>query len=310
MRIRLVLALAALALSAPTPARESPEGPAPFRVVGYLPDYRAAAFDLGAARGLTDLVLFSAEPTAEGGLDLARLKAVPWAELRAFKTRQRVRLILCVGGWERSAHFPAVAASAPRRAAFVAAAVKLCLAERLDGVDLDWEHPATDAEQAGHGALLAELRAAFGPHGLALSVTVAAWQRLVPAAIVAVDSVNLMAYDHPGRHSTFDGAKSDVDALLAAGVPAGKVVLGVPFYGRALDKSRRAVAYRDLAAGKLPPGADEAGGVAFNGPDTVRRKAEFALRSKLGGVMVWELGQDAPGDASLLGAVRAVVGGK
>jgi hypothetical protein len=54
--------------------------------------------------------VFSAEPTATGPLDLSRLKKVPWADLRAFKTK-RVRLILCVGGWERSKHFAAAAGS-------------------------------------------------------------------------------------------------------------------------------------------------------------------------------------------------------
>ncbi len=37
-----------------------------------------------------------------------------------------------------------------------------------------------------------------------------------------------------------------------------------------------------------------------------RRKTEFALKSKLGGVMVWELGQDAAGDQSLLKVIRDV----
>jgi NADPH-dependent 2,4-dienoyl-CoA reductase/sulfur reductase-like enzyme len=65
-------------------------------------------------------------------LSLDRLKKVPWAKLRRFKTRERVRLILGVGGWGRSAHFAAVAASDEARAKFVQAATRLCLDERLD----------------------------------------------------------------------------------------------------------------------------------------------------------------------------------
>ena len=45
----------------------------PFRLVGYLPDNRMAEFDPDAARLLTDLVVFSAVPTAAGELDLSRL---------------------------------------------------------------------------------------------------------------------------------------------------------------------------------------------------------------------------------------------
>jgi hypothetical protein len=39
--------------------------------------------------------------------------------------------------------------------------------------------------------------------------------------------------------------------------------------------------------------------VFYNGIPTMQRKAELA-RERAGGVMIWELGQDAAGDASLL----------
>jgi hypothetical protein len=55
---------------------------APFRIAGYLPDYRAATFDVEAARGLTDLFLFSAEPTATGQLEISRLEPFPWKVFR------------------------------------------------------------------------------------------------------------------------------------------------------------------------------------------------------------------------------------
>jgi GH18 family chitinase len=282
--------------------------PTTFRVVGYLPEYRAGDFDPGAARGLTDLIVFSAEPTADGGLECSRLANLPWASLRAFKTRERVRLILCVGGWERSAHFPIVARSPDKRKTFADAAVRTCLEQRLDGIDLDWEHPKDEVEQDSYGKLLTELGRAFEPHGLVLSVTLAAWQKLPKAAYGAADRIQIMAYDHQGRHATLESAKADVKTLLDAGVPATKIVLGVPFYGRQVTEPRRALTYREIVTRhNLNPDVDEIDGVYFNGPDTIRRKTEFALDTGLGGVMVWELGQDAPGDRSLLGVIRAVV---
>jgi chitinase len=282
--------------------------PSAFRVAGYLPEYRAADFNPLAARGLTDLIVFSAQPTAAGDLDLSRLKRTPWTELRTFKTRERVRLILCVGGWGRSAHFAAVAGSPEARKQFAQAATRVCLDERLDGIDLDWEHPRNAAEEAGYGSLLAELRQAFAPHGLVLSVTVAGWQKLPREAISAVNWVQVMAYDHAGRHSTFDAARGDVKAMLDAGVPAEKLVLGLPFYGRHLTDRRRVLTYREIVARHRPgPDVDELDGVHYNGPVTIRRKTEFARDAGLGGVMVWELGQDAPGDASLLNVIRDVV---
>lgn len=150
MRVRhfLLLGLLGFAGDAPVSAGdEPPPPPAEFAVVGYLPDYRAAEFDPAAARRLTDLIVFSAEPTADGGLDLPRLKSVPWGRLRSYKTRERVRLVLCVGGWERSANFAAAVRSADRRKAFVRAAVRVCLDERLGGLDLDWEHPKSQGKR-------------------------------------------------------------------------------------------------------------------------------------------------------------------
>jgi GH18 family chitinase len=277
-----------------------------FSVIGYLPDYRVEAINESIIRQLTDLIVFSAEPTPAGGIDLERLKGMPWDRLRALKTRHRVRLILCVGGWDRSKAFPAVAASPQSRQKFVEAAVRLCLAERLDGLDLDWEHPADVAQQTAYAVLLTDLSDAFRPHGLMLSVTMAAWQQIPAEGLAAVDRVQLMAYDNPGAHSTFEAAQKDVRSLLDRKVPADRIVLGLPFYGRHLKNRDDSLTWRQIVEKHHPvPTADEAAGYAFNGPATIRRKTEYARQNGLAGVMVWELGQDAPGEASLLGVIQA-----
>ncbi|QDU26492.1 Chitinase A1 precursor [Anatilimnocola aggregata] len=282
--------------------------PAGFRVAAYLPEYRLAEFEPRLARYLTDLIVFSAEPTEFGGINRSRLAKVPWDELRQWKTKERVRLILCIGGWERSKHFATVATSPEKRQVFVKEAVRLCLEERLDGIDLDWEHPRDEAEQEGYGRLLTELRAGFQPHGLLLSVTIAAWQKMPPEAFTAAHWVQVMAYDHDDKHSTFEGAVADVKTLKEAGVPAEKIVLGMPFYGRDILRRNRSLAYREIVARHDPkPDVDEIDGVYFNGLSMIRRKTEYALESRLGGVMAWELGQDVPTDRSLLRAIDAAV---
>ncbi|WP_425617131.1 glycoside hydrolase family 18 protein [Anatilimnocola sp. NA78] len=313
MQRRQVLALSVAAVGFATQwrllaAAEIPAAAGTFRVAGYWPDYRAAEFEPRTASLLTDLMIFSAEPTETGGINRARLAKFPWQELRTWKTAARVRLILCIGGWERSKHFATVATSPEKRQAFVQAAVKLCLDERLDGIDLDWEHPRDEAEQQGYGDLLTELRTAFEPHGLMLSVTIAAWQKMPPAAFAAAHYVQVMAYDHDGRHSTFDNAVADVKTLKAAGVPTEKIVLGMPFYGRDVVRRNRSLTYREIVAKHEPkPEVDEIDGVYFNGPATIRRKTEYAIEAGLGGVMVWELGQDVPTERSLLRTIDAAV---
>ena len=279
-----------------------------FRIVGYLPDYRAAEFDAVAPRGLTDLIVFSAEPGSTGDLNLDRLKNFPWSKVRQFKTRHRVRLILCVGGWDRSQHFAAITASAERRAKFVKAAIQTCLDQRLDGIDIDWEHPQNEQEQQGYAALLTDLHTAFQPHGLTLSVTMAAWQRLPREAFTVVDAVHIMSYDNKGRHSTFEAAKSDIEALQDQGAAAGKIVLGMPFYGRHTSQPDTVLTYRQIVEKYKPaPDADEVDSIYFNGPRMIQRKTKLALESQLGGVMVWELGQDMTGPQSLLKVIEGTV---
>ena len=278
--------------------------PPVFRTTGYVPDYRLSNFRPAWAHGLTDLIIFSAELNDDGSLDLTRLKDCPWPKLLAFKTQQRVRLLLTIGGWERSKNFAAVTASAEKRKHCVRSIVQLCLDRRLDGIDLDWEHPTGGDQESSYGQLLEELRIAFTPHGLSLSATIAPWQRLSTAAIKSVDCVQVMAYDYADKHSTIEQTKADINALIKQGFPAEKIRLGLPFYGRDVT-TRDAMTYAEIVASFNPdPAVDQVGSMYFNGPETIRRKVQFAIDSGLDGVMIWELGQDAPSTHSLLKVIR------
>jgi chitinase len=278
-----------------------------FRVAGYLPDYRLASFDQSTAASLTDLILFSAELTSDGDLDMSRLKQCPWEKLRELQTRHHVRVQLAIGGWDRSAHFAAVTASSEKRAKCIASIRRILQQHQLDGVDFDWEHPRNAVEEQGYATLLQEVRQALGPHRHTLTVTMASWQRLPASGIASVDGVQVMAYDHDQRHSTFEGSRRDVQKLIDAGIPSAKVILGLPFYGRQVT-TREAMTYRDIRVKWSPASdTDEVEQFYFNGPATIRRKVEYAIDSRLGGVMVWEVGQDAPGPESLLKVIQDTV---
>lgn len=75
-----------MAFAAPTLDAADPPSQSGLRIAGYLPDYRMADFDVESATGLTDLILFSAEPGADGDLDLRRLRKCPWERLLEYKT--------------------------------------------------------------------------------------------------------------------------------------------------------------------------------------------------------------------------------
>ena len=286
---------------------QQPASPA-FRVVGYLPDYRADEIDEVVMARLTDLILFSAEVRSDGALDLSRLRAMPWERIKRLKTLHRVRLILCIGGWERSNGFSKVAADKTLLANFVRSAVAVCAEHRLDGIDLDWEHPKDEKEQQGYAKILQELRTAFQPQGLSLSITMAAWQSVPKEAFDAVDWIQVMAYDQPGKHSTLEGAKADIERLRAAGAADAKMTLGLPFYGRKVGAPDQVKTYREISKSNVSAEVDEWEGYYFNGPRTIRDKVNYARKAGLAGVMVWELGQDAKGGRSLLGEIRKAIG--
>jgi GH18 family chitinase len=279
-----------------------------FRIVAYLPDYRVAEVDEAVGSALTDLIYFSLDPTPSGEVDGRRLPRETLAKLHRVRSRYGTRLLVAVGGWGRSRAFGPMAKAGVTRRRFAQALTRFCLDNRLDGADLDWEHPTNPAEEAAYGDLLAALKGAFRPHGLRLTVAVASWQRLGADGLGAVDRIHLMAYDHDGRHATAAQARKDVQALVKQGAARQKICLGIPFYGRGIRAPGQALAYGEIVRRhEFGPEVDEIGGVYFNGIRTVEAKTRYAMGQRLGGVMIWEIGQDAPGPRSLLQVIRRTV---
>ena len=124
-----------------------------------------------------------------------------------------------------------------------------------------------------------------------------------PATFPFIDRIHVMAYDQGTPHAPFAGAVKELRYWESRKAPKAKLVLGLPFYGR---NARDATATYAEIIQKYEPksGADIAGGFHFNGPATIRRKTIFVLQQGYAGVMIWELGQDASGKASLLSVVR------
>lgn len=151
-----------------------------------------------------------------------------------------------------------------------------------------------------------------------------------PLHLIKVDP----AQDETSKKLNVEAA---IKTFLAAGVPSGKIVMGVPFFGHGwngvkdanngLFQPRKGIPkgtweeglfdYKDLAAnyvGKFKrhwqPDAmapwlfDEKSGImiSYEDPESIRAKAAYARELKLGGVMVWELSADDK-KASLLSAI-------
>jgi chitinase len=288
--------------------------------------------------------------------------------LTALRARHpHLKVLVSVGGWTWSGGFSDVAAAPETRARFVASAVAFVGRHDLDGLDVDWEYPGLPGngnthrpeDKASFTALMRELRAALDAHGRRakrpqlLTLAAGAFPDFLAhtemdrVARVA-DLVNLMTYDFrvppgdgiAGHHSNLYASPADRDGLSAdravrdfraAGVPARKLVLGVPFYGRAwaaasedgeglyrpagapqeqVDTSYAALAAA-TAAGTFVRRYDEAARapylwdvrrrlfVTLDDPESLRLKAAYVRKKGLRGMMFWRLGDD-PRDPLLL----------
>ena len=99
---------------------------ADFLIDGYLPDYRVDTLDSSQAAGLTDLVLFSVEPRKDGSLDTGNWTAQRLAKSRAIASEVQSRLMLTIGGWNRSDGFTTMAENSLLRQRFLQYLLMFC----------------------------------------------------------------------------------------------------------------------------------------------------------------------------------------
>lgn len=265
------------------------------------------------------------------------------------KACPKVKVCLSVGGWG-SGRFSEMAASDSLRHSFAASCAKAVKDYGLAGIDIDWEYPTVPA--AGISAspedtenftlLMQDLREAIGKDKLLTLATVSGARYIDFEAILPiVDWVNVMSYDlgRPPRHnaplygqdengnrSPIAGrmsAHAAVEAHLAAGVPADKIVMGMPFYGHGKEGYNDYVDYKDLT----PPleghtahwdsiacvpyyaNADGKLVLGYDNPESIGLKCRYILDRDLLGGMYWEYCCDSP-DAALAHTVAKFLLGR
>ena len=209
---------------------------------------------------------------------------------------------------------------------------------RLDGIDVDWEYPGINLMTGEDNcetcredfiALLSAIRAAIGPDKL-LTIACGATpdtQRhtdFVRAAQI-LDRINIMGYDYnwnkfgKAHHSNLYPSSvgignheicgdACVKMMLDLGIPAEKLVLGLPLYGYQSGKgSEGFLRYGEITDLAKQPGYaiefDEAAQqsyltkdgemiVAFDDPKTIAIKADYIKKMNLGGMMYWQYALD------------------
>jgi len=297
--------------------------------------------------------------------------------LQLKKRNPHLKTLLAVGGWSWSGKFSDVALTAASRQKFARSCVALVARYGFDGLDIDWEYPVEGglagnkrrpADKVNYTLLVAELRKQFDTRGrqdrrryliTAATSAAASHFRHVELAKMStlLDWFNLMAYDFAGPWSSRTGfhaalaatgaagedpqlnVMAAVQGYLKAGVPAEKIVLGVPFYGRGwtgvgpaddglfgayqgVPRGTREggiYEYRDLVANHVRPAIRhwhpqarvpwlydpvKRTMITYEDVESVGWKAKYVRSQKLGGLMAWDLSKDAEGSQSLLQAMR------
>ncbi len=272
-----------------------------FRIAGYLPEYRVDGITPEGVAGLTDLIVFSISPRANGSIDAGAWPRRKMEKVRELAASAKARMLIAVGGWGRSAGFGGMAGNTRSRQRFVKELSAFCQTNEFKGVVYDWEFPRNSKEETSFDHLLRETRRLFVPKRRTVEIAVNSARPLPRDWTVKVDAVHVMSYDNGPRHATYEQAVADLNKMALLGVPAEMQLLGLPFYGRQITNRNNALAYAEIKERFQPKREqDEAGGYYFNGPNTLAKKVKLAKERGLSGVMIWEIGQDAKGRDSLL----------
>lgn len=287
----------------------------PFRITGYLPasalcDSAAINFDFSR---ITYLNIAFVNPDENGKFTApAGLAAI----LKAAHARQ-TKVLLSIGGGSAPSYFSRLVADSARPT-LVKNIVELVTENGIDGIDADLEGDRVDNNYEN---FVTSLSASLKQNGKLLTAAVATVysDRYSDRALAQFDFINVMSYDktgpwkpsNAGQHAPYDMAAFDLDYWAGTrGIAKEKLGLGLPFYGYGFGANAPTdISYSNLV--KQFPGSEngdqqtvKGGGVIYyNGTATIKQKVALALTNS-GGIMIWQLMQDATGTYSLLDLIN------
>lgn len=308
---RLIAFAAAAALAFPVTASAADNENA-YRIVGYLPDWNYRPFsdiDLGK---LTNINIAFCNPDENGEL-YCNIPAKTLEYIVAQAHERDVSVFAALGGGGGCDGYLQFLDTAEKRSAFNSNIMDYCERFGFDGIDLDIELGSDDPVWNYYGDWCCELRSLCNERNLQMSTATAGWvaEKVSPDTFALFDFVNVMAYDNDedcDSHASYDYSVKCLDFFAEnKHIPNEKLILGVPFYGRGYTPDGELdwdsyMSFADaVSRGEEFYNADVCDGVAYNGAVTMAAKAQLARN--YGGIMIWELTQDARGDHSLLSVI-------
>ena len=225
-------------------------------ILGYVTDGSLETVTAEDAGRLTHINL-AFGVIRDGLLDMSHMPHIGEVD-RIRRLNPKLKFVLSVGGWGAGG-FSVMSRTEEGRQAFarsVGDAVRTC---GLDGIDIDWEYPCSDAagidcdpsDKENYTYLLQALRDVVGPDRI-VSIAAGAGDYFVrntemDKVAQICDYVQIMTYDmnaveHTACHHTAlydpEGREREGNAAYAvrifheAGVPMEKIVIGAAFYSR------------------------------------------------------------------------------
>ena len=330
-------------------------------IVGYVPGFRGALDQLSIdANKLTHInYAFVDVQDHMAWLTNMETDTVNFRILNRLKeVNPDLKILISIGGWTWSGNFSDAVLTADSRSTFAKTSADIVADYDLDGVDIDWEYPGQigdnnvfrPEDKRNYTLMFKALRKELDK----LSKITGKYYQLTTAvgsnssyiehtemdkAVKYLDYVNLMTYDFftsgdtAGHHSNLyppedyerdASAQKSVRLFLDAGVPAEKLVLGVPFYGRSwimvgADKHGINMPVKEGARGggytyikdslvnrkgfvrywdenaKAPYlfNSETNQLVTYDDEESVKLKCEYVIDNHLAGMMFWQYASDS-----------------
>jgi len=282
-------------------------------------------------------------------------------KLAALKAKNpKLKILISIGGWTWSKHFSDAVLTDTSTKNFAKSAVDIVAKYGLDGVDIDWEYPGMEGnsnvyrpeDKQHYTRLFKDLRDEFDvlkkstKRRYFITTAVGASKQFIEHTEMDkvqqyTDFINLMTYDftdgddtvaihHTNLYAsaTYPAGRlrsADICAqeFLAAGVPAEKLVMGVAFYGHAMQmrsadnnglnqkavkavrvggfsyihdslvNKRGYVRFWDSAAhAPYLFNTERKIFITYDDEESVKDKCKYTKQHGLGGVMFWEYFED------------------
>jgi len=285
-----------------------------FKVVGYIASGNFDQINEIEIDKLTYLNLAFGNPDKDGNLLVDGNYDIAPVVTKGHEANLKVYISLGGGGRPDTAIWKSVLLP-KNRSSFVKKIVEFVESNNLDGVDVDIEGNLLPTIGRTYNPFVLELKDALHAKGKGITSALGATdlhEAVAQEALEAYDFINVMVYDKTGiwrpddigPHSPFSYAEEAIQFwTVDKKIPTYRIILGVPFYGFDFTPPARYISYDELIK-QDPANAyrDSVGMQYFNGIPTIVQKTELA-KSKLGGVMIWELASDTICDMSLLRAL-------